>query len=57
MVEFLNRKEVKFQERYFASLKEAEDFVTSFDDDDTLDITIENYLKLNKTTKDYLVLF
>jgi DNA-directed RNA polymerase beta subunit len=56
-VKFLNRKEVKIQERYFASLKEAEDFVNSFDDDDTLDITIENYLKLNKTTKDQLVLF
>ena len=57
VVEFLNRKEVKFQERYFASLEEAEDFVSSFDDDDTLDITIENYLKLSKTTKDHLVLF
>ena len=57
MVEFLNRKEVKIQERYFDSLEEAEDFVSTFDDDDTLDITIENYLKLNKTTKDHLVLF
>jgi DNA-directed RNA polymerase beta subunit len=56
-VKFLNRKETKIQERYFASLEEAEDFVNSFEDDDTLDITIENYLKLNKTTKDYLVLF
>ena len=56
-VKFLNRDTLKIQERYFASLKEAEDFVNSFDDDDTLDITIENYLKLNKTTKDYLVLF
>jgi DNA-directed RNA polymerase beta subunit len=56
-VEFLNRKENKFQEKYFNSLKEAEDFVNSFDDDDTLDITIENYLKLNKRTKDSLVVF
>jgi DNA-directed RNA polymerase beta subunit len=56
-VKFLNRKEVKIQERYFASLEEAEDFVNSFDDDDTLDITIENYLKLNKSTKEHLVLF
>ena len=56
-VKFLNRDNLKIQERYFASLKEAEDFVNSFDDDDTLDITIENYLKLNKTTKDHLVLF
>ena len=56
-VKFLNRDNLKIQERYFATLKEAEDFVNSFDDDDTLDITIENYLKLNKTTKAYLVLF
>ena len=56
-VKFLNRDNIKIQEKYFASLKEAEDFVNSFDDNDTLDITIENYLKLNKTTKDYLVLF
>ena len=56
-VKFLNRDNFKIQERYFASLKEAEDFVNSFDDDDTLDITIENYLKLSNTTKDYLVLF
>lgn len=56
-VEFLNREENKIQEKYFNSLKEAEDFVSSFDDDDTLDITIENYLKLTKRTKDSLVLF
>ncbi len=56
-VKFLNRETLKIQERYFTSLKEAEDFVNSFDDDDTLDITIENYLKLNQTTKDHLVLF
>jgi DNA-directed RNA polymerase beta subunit len=56
-VKFLNRETLKIQERYFAALTEAEDFVNSFDDDDTLDITIENYLKLNKSTKDLLVLF
>jgi DNA-directed RNA polymerase beta subunit len=57
VVEFLNREETKMQQKYFNSLKEAEDFVNSFDDDDTLDITIENYLKLSKRTKDSLVLF
>jgi len=57
VVEFLNRKEIKFQEKYFKSLKEAEDFINSFDDDNTLDITIENYLKLDKRTKSNLVLF
>ncbi len=57
IVEFLNREEIEFQEKYFHSLKEAEEFVNSFDDDDTIDITIENYLKLNKRTKENLVLF
>ena len=56
-VEFLNRNENKFQQKFFNSLKTAEEFVNSFNDDDTLDITIENYLKLNKRTKDRLVLF
>jgi len=58
IVEFMNRQENRFQEKYFNSLKEAEDFVNSLEDnDDTIDITIENYLKLNKRTKDHLVLF
>jgi len=57
IVEFLNRKELKFQEKHFVSLADAEEFVNSFDDDDTLDITIEEYLKLNERTKDWLVLF
>ena len=47
IVEYLNREEIKFQEKYFHSLTEAEEFVNSFHDDDTLDITIEKYLKLN----------
>ena len=57
IVEYLNREEIKFQEKYVHSLTEAEEFVNSFNDDDTLDITIEKYLKLNKRTKDNLVLF
>jgi DNA-directed RNA polymerase beta subunit len=57
IVEFLNREEIKFQEKYFNSLTEATQFVNSFDDDNTIDITIENYLKLNERTKDKLVLF
>lgn len=57
IVEYLNREEVKFQEKYFNSLKEAEEFVNSFNDDNTLDITIEKFLKLNKKTKENLVLF
>jgi DNA-directed RNA polymerase beta subunit len=57
IVEFLNRDELKFQEKYFNTLKESEDFVNSFDDDNTIDITIEKYLTLNKSTKDKLVVF
>ena len=57
IVEFLNRDDLKFQEKYFNSLKEAEDFVNNFKDDDTLDVTIEKYLTLNKRTKENLVVF
>jgi intein/homing endonuclease len=57
IVQFLNREEMKIQEKYFNSLNDAVSFVNSFDDDDTVDITIEKYLKLNKRTKDNLVLF
>jgi DNA-directed RNA polymerase beta subunit len=57
IVEFLNREEIKVQEKYFNSLEEATQFVNSFNDNDTIDITIENYLKLNSRTKDRLVLF
>ena len=57
IVEFLNREEIKFQEKYFTSLNEATQFVNSFNDDNTIDITIEKYLKLSKGTKDNLVLF
>ena len=56
-VEYLNRDKIIFQTRYFNSLEEATDFVNSFDDDDTIDITIEKYLTLNKRTKDKFVLF
>jgi len=57
IVEFLNREEIKFQEKYFNSLNEATQFINRFEDDDTIDITIEKYLKLNSRTKDKLVLF
>ena len=56
-VEYLDREEIKFQRKCFNSLKEAEDFVNSFEDDDTLDITIEKYLELNGRMYDDLVLF
>ena len=56
-VEYLNREEIKFQSKCFNSLKDAEDFVNSFNDDDTLDITIEKYLKLHQRIKNNLVLF
>ena len=57
IVTYFNREELKFQKKHFNSLKEAEEFVNIFNDDDTIDITIEKYLKLNKKTKDNLVIF
>jgi len=57
IVEFLDRIEMKFKEKYFTSYKEAVQFVDNLNDDNTIDITIENYLKLNERTKDKLVLF
>ena len=57
IVEFLNRDEIKFEEKYFNSLQEAEEFLNRFEDDDTIDITIEKYLTLNDRTKERLVLF
>jgi DNA-directed RNA polymerase beta subunit len=56
-VKFLNRDNLRIQEKFFNTIDDAKNFVNSLDDDDTLDITIENYLKLHKTTKDHLVLF
>jgi DNA-directed RNA polymerase beta subunit len=56
-VKFLNRQTMKMQEKYFRTFDEAQDFVNSLEDDDTLDIKIEDYLKLDKTTRDYLVVF
>ena len=57
IVNILNRDEIKFQEKHFKSLKEAEYFVNSFNDDDTIDITIEKYLNLDTRTKKNLVIF
>jgi hypothetical protein len=37
IVKFLNREEIKIQEKYFNSLEEATQFVNSFNDDDTID--------------------
>jgi DNA-directed RNA polymerase beta subunit len=56
-VEYLNRDKMMFQEKCFDSLETAEEFVNSFNDDDTVDITIEKYLTLNQRTKDKLVVF
>ena len=57
IVEFLNRETMQFQIKHFQSLVEAETFVSQFNDDDTLDITIERYLQLSKRTQDRLALF
>ena len=57
IVEFLNRDSLVFQEKYFTCLNDAKQFVDGFNDDDTIDITIEKYLTLSKRTKERLVLF
>ncbi|MEI6882636.1 MAG: Hint domain-containing homing endonuclease, partial [Bacteroidota bacterium] len=57
IVTFLDKESLKFTEKYFNTLQEAENFLTTVCDDDTIDITIEKYLKLNTQTKDRLVLF
>jgi hypothetical protein len=57
IVELFDHTEMKFKERYLKSLNEAEEFAKKINNDNTIDITIENYLKLNKTTRDRLVLF
>jgi DNA-directed RNA polymerase beta subunit len=56
-VKYLERNEIKFHHKHFVSLEEAKDFVQTFQDDDTIDITIENYLKLDDSVKNNLVLF
>jgi DNA-directed RNA polymerase beta subunit len=57
IVKYFNRSELKIQEKSLESLSKAEEFVNNFTDDDTLDITIEDYLKLNKYTREHLVVF
>ena len=57
IVKYFNRTNNKYSEKHFVSFNDAEDFVNSFDDDDTIDITIEDYLKLDKNTKTHLVLY
>jgi len=57
MVKFLDRKQLKIREKYFCSIEETKKFISTFQDDDTIDITIEDYLKLEQRTKDLLVLF
>jgi DNA-directed RNA polymerase beta subunit len=56
-VKFLDRTEMNFKYKCFNSLNEAQEFINNLNDDNTIDITIENYLKLDKRTKDNLVLF
>lgn len=56
-VEYFNRETLKFQSKYFITREEAQQFVDNMSDDNTVDLTIEQYEKLNKTAKDRLVIF
>jgi len=57
VVGFFDRTDQKYKQKYFNTFETADQFVASFSDDDTLDITINDYLNLNKTTRDKLVLY
>ena len=57
IVEYFNRDTNQFCEQYFETSEQAQQFMDTLADDDTLDITIEDYLKLDKTTRERLVLF
>jgi len=56
-VKFFNRETNKIQQKSFKSYDEAENYIHSFNDDNTIDITIEDYLKLDNYTKKHLVLY
>jgi DNA-directed RNA polymerase beta subunit len=56
-VKFFNRETNKIQQKSFKTYDEAENYIYSFNDDNTIDITIEDYLKLDNYTKKHLVLY
>lgn len=57
VVRYFNRDTMKFQEKSFNSLTDATNFINEFNDDDTIDITIEKYLNLETSVLNNLVLF
>ena len=57
IVKFFNRITLRFQEVSFLSKEDAEVFLTTINDDDILDITIEKYLQLPDYVKRHLVIF
>lgn len=57
VVGYLDRDVLKYQHKYFQCIEDAQNFVNSFTDDDTIDLTIEKYLTLDEQTKKNLVLY
>lgn len=57
VVSYFCRKEMKYRQKYLTGFEKASQFVSDFDDDDTIDITIQNYLKLPERVRKNLVLF
>ena len=53
----MNRHLLQYQNKYFNSLKEAQAFRDTIEEDDTVDITISDYLKMSEYTKKHLTLF
>jgi DNA-directed RNA polymerase beta subunit len=57
-IEYFDRKNNKIKSKTgFLTKLQAQEFAKTIPDDDILDITIEDYLKLPKSVKDRLVLF
>ena len=57
IVEYFERENMKFVSKYFNSIEQANELFESLETDDTIDITIEKYLKLDNYVRDRLVLF
>lgn len=57
IVKYFCRKNLKYRQKYMTSIQKAFHFISELDDDDTIDINIQKYLKLPKKIRTNLVLF
>ena len=54
---WFDKKELKFMYKTFDKIEECDKFSSTIDDDDVVDMTIEKYLSLAKSTKKLLYIF